>query len=124
MNFRRTNVFLIALVTGSVLVAVYETLAYWRDVEPASQVAAAWPALFLLLVVLWVVEDSRSFPEIQKPFEYGFLVFIFAIPYFPYYLWRTRRWRGLLLLAGFVTLYFLSHLAQLTIYALAFVLER
>jgi hypothetical protein len=114
---RRSTTYLVGLIAGSMLVATYEALAYWRDADPTSSVAAVWPVVFLLLLVLWVVEDSRAYPSIQKPFEYGFLVFMLALPYLPYYLWRTRRFQGLLLLAAFVTLYFLGYLAQLAIYA-------
>ena len=99
------------------LVAAVETLSYWRDVEPASPLVSAWPLIFFVLLVLWVVEDSKAHPSIAKPFEFGFLVFIWAIPYLPYYLWRTRRLRGLLLLAGFVALYLLGYLGQLAVYA-------
>ncbi|MGC1172846.1 hypothetical protein [Polaromonas sp.] len=114
---RLSVTYLAGLVAGSVLVAAYEALAYWRDVESTSAVAAVWPGVFLLLLVLWIIEDSKAFPAIQKPFEYGFLVFMLALPYLPYYLWRTRRAYGLLMLAGFVALYCLGYLAQLAIYA-------
>ena len=117
MKLRSTTPYLIALIAGSVLVGVVETLSYWRDVEPTSPVVSAWPLVFLVLLVLWVVEDSKSHPNIDKPFEYGFLVFIWAIPYLPYYLWRTRRLRGLLVLFGFVVLYLLGFLGQLAVYA-------
>lgn len=119
MIIRPASTYLAGLVAGSVLVAAYETLAYWRDVESTSEVAAAWPVVFLLLLVLWIIEDSKAFPAIQKPFEYGFLVFMLALPYLPYYLWRTRRAYGLLMLVGFVALYGLGYLAQLVIYAVS-----
>lgn len=119
MSPRRASTYLAALVAGSVLVGAYDALTYWSDVEGTSPVAAAWPVLFFVLLALWVVEDSKAYPAIQKPFEFGFLVFMLVLPYLPYYLWRTRRARGLLLLAGFVGLYFLGYLAQLLIYAAA-----
>jgi hypothetical protein len=73
---RPSTTYLAGLVAGSVLVAAYEALAYWREVESTSAVAAAWPVVFLLILVLWIIEDSKAFPAIQKPFEYGFLVFM------------------------------------------------
>lgn len=117
MTVRPSTTYLVGLVVGAVLVAAYEALAFWLDMESTSAVAAVWPGVFLLLLVLWVVEDSKAFPAIQKPFEYGFLVFLFALPYLPYYLWCTRRAHGLLMLAGFVGLYCLGYLAELAIYA-------
>jgi hypothetical protein len=112
---RRANIYLATLVVGSALVAAYEAFVYSRGLEPASPAAAAWPAVFMVLLVLWVVEDSKSYPAVYKPFEYGFLVLVLWLPYLPYYLWRTRGAFGLLLLAGFVVLYLLGFLASLAI---------
>jgi hypothetical protein len=114
----RAITYLVALVAGSVLVGAYDALTFWRNVESTSQVAAAWPLLFILLLALWISEDSKSYPVIQKPFEFSFLVFLFAVPYLPYYLWRTRRAKGVVMLAAFVALYFSGYLAQLLLYAL------
>lgn len=111
--------YLLALLIGSLLVSSVEVLSYWRDVEPSSPIVAAWPVIFLVLLVLWVVEDSKAQPGIEKPFEFEFLVFIWAIPYLPYYLWRTRRWNGIGLLAAFVLLYFLGYLGQWAVYLLS-----
>lgn len=109
--------YLAGLVAGSVLVAVYDAIAYWHDAEPTSVVATAWPIAFMVLLALWIVEDSKAFPTIQRPFEYEFLVFMLALLYLPYYLWRTRGMYGLLWLGGFVALYSLGYLAQLVILA-------
>ncbi len=115
MKLRPATVYLIGLVVGSILVAIVQTLSHWRGVELVSPFVSAWPILFLILLVLWIVEDSRAYPDINKPFEFDFLVFIWAIPYLPYYLWHTRRLKGLLFLAGFVALYFLGYFAQLAV---------
>ncbi|MCB2017184.1 MAG: hypothetical protein KDF54_06695 [Hydrogenophaga sp.] len=119
MKLSTATLYLLALIIGSLLVSSIEVLAYWRDVETSSQVVNAWPVIFFVLLVLWVVEDSKSQPGIEKPFEFGFLVFVWAIPYLPYYFWRTRRWRGILLLTGLVLLYFLGYLGQWAVYLLS-----
>lgn len=116
MKLRSATPYLLAMVVGSLLVATVEVLAYWRGVELSSPIVDAWPLIFLVLLVLWVVEDSKAQPGIEKPFEFGFLVFIWAIPYLPYYLWRTRRLKGIWMLAGLVLLYFLGFLGQLAVY--------
>ena len=59
-----------------------------------------------------LVEDSKSYPAIYKPFEFGFLVYIIYPLYLPYYLWRTRRFVGLLFFIAFVVLFCLGSLAQ------------
>ena len=105
------------LVVGSVLVAAYAFLASRLGVQPSHALAFGWPIAFLFLVALWVVEDSKSFPAIYKPFEFGFLVYIVTPLYLSYYLWRTRRFGGLSLLVGFVVLYWLGSLAKLLLAA-------
>jgi len=116
VKIRRTTPYLVALILGSVLAAAADSFAYWYDVEP-SGLLSTWRFVFLVLLVLWVVEDSKAYPGVFKPFEFGFLVFLFAVPYLPYYLWRTRRFMGVLLFAAFVALYLLGYLAQVVIYA-------
>ena len=119
MKLRSATPYLLAVVVGSLLVATVEVLTYWRDVAPSSEIVAAWPWLFLILLVLWLVEDSKTQPDIEKPFEFGFLVLIWAVPYLPYYLWRTRRFKGVGLLIGLVLLYFLGFLGQWVVYWMA-----
>ena len=116
---QNANVYLTGLIAGSALVAGFEALAFARGVEMTTPVVAAWPLAFLVLLALWVIEDSKAHPEIQKPFDYGFLVFMFSLPYLPYYLWRSRGAAGFLWLAGFVGLYFLGWLAQWVVYLLS-----
>ncbi len=118
-RIRPSTVYLLALVVGALLVSSVEVLAYWRDVGLTSPIVDAWPVIFLLLLVLWVVEDSKAQSNIEKPFEFGFLVFIWAVPYLPYYLWRTRRWSGMRLLTALVVLYFLGYLGQWAVYLLS-----
>jgi len=116
VKVRRTTDYLACIVAGSVIAAVYDGLAYWEHVEPTGLFATAWPIVFVILLVLWVVEDSKSYPDVYKPFEFGFLVLMGYIPYLPYYLWHTRGFRGLLLLLGIVVLFGLSFLTQLAIH--------
>lgn len=108
MNFLSPAIYFVGLVVGSALVALAEGVAAWRGVELTSLAVAAWPYLFCVLLVLWVLEDSRNHPEIYQPFEFDYLVLLWVIPYLPYYLWRTRRARGLLILLGVVALFCLG----------------
>jgi hypothetical protein len=114
-NLRATG-YLSSLVVGSVLVAAYQTFMYAHGAAPTSPFASAWPIIFLILLVLWVTEDCKSYPAIYKPFEFGFLVFLVWLPYLPYYLWRTRRFRGLTLLVAFIALYLLGFFAMSAVY--------
>ena len=110
------NTLLLGLLAGSVLMGLYEALFYWRGVEPASVFISVWPFVFVVLLVLWLEEDSRLRPNIYRPFEFGYLLFFLWLPYLPYYLWRTRGWAGLLMFVGFVALAFLGQLLMWGIY--------
>ena len=116
MTNARASGYFAALIVGSVIVAAYQAFVYAHGAVPTSRFAFAWPYIFLILLVLWVAEDSKSRPVIYKPFEYGFLVLLLWLPYLPYYLWRTRRYRGLALLAAFIALYFLGFFAMWVVY--------
>lgn len=113
---RRTTPYLVGLVAGSILAAIGDAVAYARNFD-YGQLHATWPTVFILLLALWLVEDAKARANIHKPLDLGLFVFMFTIPYVPYYLWRTRRMKGMALLAGFVILYFLGSLAQLAEYA-------
>ena len=113
---RTKSLVLGSLIGLSLLAAVYQGLAYWYEEDVTSRFLALWSLVFVFLLVLWVDMDSKDRPEIYRPHEYGQLVFFWWLPYVPYYFWRTRKTRGLLLLMGFVVLYFLGHLVQWAMY--------
>lgn len=113
----RQNTLPWAAAAGSILVGVHDALFYWRDVEPGSRISTLWPTMFLLLLVMWVEQDSRAHPEISRPsLDYGLLVYVFWIPYLPYYMWRTRGTRGLALVVTFAILGMLSEILMWGIY--------
>jgi len=111
-----SNVLLFGLVAGSVIAGLYEAAFFWRDVEPDRHLGALWQVAFVVLLVLWLERDSRERADIQRPFDFRFLAFVYWIPYLPYYLWRTRRGKGLLISFGLLVLYFFSQLLMLGIY--------
>jgi len=116
MSRSSSNTLLFGLVAGSVLVGIRDAAFYVRDVDPARPLGSLWQVLFVVLLVLWLESDSRGRPDIHRPFDFRFLVFIYWIPYLPYYLWRTRRGLGVLLFAGFLGLFFLGPLLMWGIY--------
>jgi len=111
-----SNTLLFGLVAGSVIAGLYEAAFFWQDVEPERHLGALWQVAFAVLLVLWMERDSRDRADIQRPFDFRFLAFVYWIPYLPYYLWRTRRGMGLVLSAGLLVLYFFSQLLMLGIY--------
>jgi hypothetical protein len=88
----------------------------WNDLDAKSTTASFASVLFVMLLVLWVAADSRDHPQIVRPFDYGLLLYIFWLPYLPYYLWRTRGPLGLLMFAGFLILLSLGWIVQIGMY--------
>ena len=95
---------------------IYQAILFWHGTDASENLLFTWQFIFIVLLVLWVDADSKNHPNIYRPFEYGQLVLFFWLPYLPFYMWRTRRAFGILLLFGFVLLYFLGYVAQLVIY--------
>jgi hypothetical protein len=113
---RRSDAYLVAIGLLSLMMATYEGITYWYNVdssEPLLQLAAF---AFLVLLVMWVDADSRTQRNIYRPFEFGWLALFYWIPYLPYYFWRTRGARGLLMFGGILGLLFSGWLVQWVLY--------
>ena len=108
---------IVSLVGISLISALIETLYYLRGGPPTSVAADLATTVFPFLVVLWIDADRRNHPQVSRCFDYGFLVFLFLVPYLPYYLCRTRGATGLLMCAGFVGLFLMGFLVRLLIYS-------
>ncbi len=115
-NVPRNSIYIFALVALSILGAIYQGITYWNGLKGSDDLMNTWAVLFALVLALWIDADSRTQPRITRPFEYGWLVLLYWIPYLPYYLWRTRGAKGLLMLAGFVCLFFSGWLVQMFIF--------
>jgi hypothetical protein len=108
---------LLALIGLSLMGAAYEGILYWHNVDGPRNLFSVWQVFFVILLALWIDADSKAYPQVYRPYEYGYLVFLYWIPYLPFYLWRTRGPAvGTLMLAGFVGLWFLSYLVQWLLY--------
>jgi hypothetical protein len=97
--------------------AIYESVFYWKGIEPSEPLLSTASMLSLILVVMWVDTDSKSkINKVYRPYDFGFLIFLFWLPYLPYYLWRTRGYSGMVLFLCLVSLFSLSYIAQYLIY--------
>ena len=119
MNTSLSRHVLIAIVALFVLVGVGDAYIYWRGAEEAPHLNADWTVGSTLLLATWIDLDSRSYPEIYRPFEFGFLAILCTPVYFPYYLFRTRKWRGAIWLASFILLSALGYLLKIAIYSVS-----
>ena len=69
-----------------------------------------------VLVGAWLVTDPK-YPADKRPsFDHGLLLWM-TFPFFALYqLFTTRRWRGVLILLGFILLYAVPNLAFAIVY--------
>ena len=108
---------LTALITLSLMGAIYEGAVFWHGIQLTDGLVFIWQMVCVVLLVLWVDADSKDYPKIYRPYEYGYLILLFWLPYLPFYLWRTRGIRGIVGFAGFLGLFSLGYLVQWLIYA-------
>ena len=101
------------LVILSVSVGICQAYLFSHGAVTDSRPAVLWGLMFSLILAMWVEADSRSRPEIYRPHSLGFFVMFFWLAYLPYYLVRTRKLAGVLLLLGFLSLYLLGALISL-----------
>ena len=90
------------------MVAIYDAIISWYGIEGSEGVYGASAFFFVVLLVLWIEGDSRKQSGIYRPFEYGWLALYYWIPYVPYYFWRTRGVKGVLLFGGLALVFFLG----------------
>jgi uncharacterized membrane protein len=102
----------IGLVVISILMALYEFIAYIIEIYPNEYLLKISSTIFLFLLVMWVVEDGRSKTNIYKPYDFGFLILMFWLPYMPYYFLKTRGLIGLVYLVGLLFLLNMGLLLQ------------
>jgi len=113
----RSGFVLAVLVFSSLLVGGYEAITFYFGHLVSYTFHVTWSLVFLALLVTWVQLDSKEHHEVYRPFEFGFLVFVFWVPYLPYYLVRTRHAVGIVWLLAFVCLFYFGYLLQLLVYA-------
>ena len=82
------------------MTALYTGVADWHDVRPSEPLLSLSLFVCVVLIGVWVDTDSRGRDNIYRPYEHGWLIYVYWIPYVPYYFWRTRRSKGLLQFAG------------------------
>lgn len=111
-----SKILLLAIAVLSLVVGGYEAALFSMGRFVGLPFQTMWSLVFLVLLVLWVDSDCRERKNIYRPFEFGFLVFLFWLPYLPYYLLRTRRAWGLLSLLGFVVLFYSGYLLEWVVY--------
>ena len=108
--------YLIAFGALSLLTAVYGGLSSWYDVGASEPLLSLSTFISAILVAMWVDADSRGRSDVYRPYEHGWLVYVYWIPYVPYYLWRTRGAKGILLFGALLFLLLSWWIVQWVIY--------
>ena len=108
---------LVAIALLVVLGTAVQAFATLQGGDLSRSTGNLWYFTFSYAVVCWLEPDRRA-RNIPAPFEYSAFMF-FAWPVLaPYYLFKSRRWRGLAMGLGLLALNMLPGLASYAIYYL------
>ena len=110
------NLYVYALILLAAFMCAIEVLLNLQEKEVSDSTQFAWGAVFLILSILWANSDADR-KDFYKPFDFGFLVYVFWPVAFPWYLVATRGVEGILVFGGFVLLYLGPWVAGLVAYA-------
>ena len=107
--------YIITLITLAICMSVLEVLLNLKGKEVSGSTQFLWSFVFMILSILWAQKDAEN-RDVYKPFDFGFLFYIFWPVAFPWYLVHTRGIEGILLFLGFISLWLGSWFAGLVAY--------
>ncbi len=84
--------------------------------ELSGRTWTLWTFLYVVLVGTWVLHDKRS-GDFDKPYDFGFFLYLFLPFILFYYLISTRGHEGVVTYIGFFAIYWLPEFAGLISYA-------
>jgi hypothetical protein len=102
-----------AAVGVSVVIACYDGWLYSRALAPGEHLFDLHQLVVSIAFATWLAADTRAMGRPYPSFDYGWFVMAALPIYGPYYLIRTRRWRGVLMSIGTVLLFLLPWIAEL-----------
>lgn len=106
---------IILILTLSVLVSCVEFYLNSRGEFLTETTQTTWGLVFGLLTIWWAWNDAKE-RGMHKPFDFGFLMYVFWPVAFPYYLLSSRKVEGIIWLAGFAALWSAPFFAGLVAY--------
>ncbi len=116
VQMKTNNLYIYALIFLSFALGIIEVLSNLQEKFISQSTQSLWGLVFVVLTIIWAYYDAPS-KKFQRPFSFGFLVYLFWPIAFPYYLIKTRGIEGLLIFMGFLALLFGPWLAGLVAYA-------
>ena len=111
----RVSIIIIILLILSILTGVAEFYLNSKGIFEADRIQSAWGLVFLILTIMWAIDDSKK-QDFERPFDFGFLMYIFWPLAFPYYLLATRKVEGFTHIVGFYGLWVAPWFAGLVAY--------
>jgi uncharacterized metal-binding protein len=106
----------ITLISLSLFIALYQLVLFINSFESSEYLFNCFGFVYLILVLMWIDLDSKEQKDIYRPHDYGFFMFIYWIPYLPYYFIKTRGAKGVLFLLGLIVLLNLGFILQWAYY--------
>lgn len=100
----------------SCLVTIVEVMLNLKGEVISLSAETTWGLIFLFLSIQWVNCDADR-ENFSKPFDFGFLVYIFWPIALPWYLISTRGIEGLLVYLGFIAVWLLPWISGLIAFA-------
>ncbi|MCP5306767.1 MAG: hypothetical protein H6953_15095 [Chromatiaceae bacterium] len=104
-----------ALLILSLGVGWLEVAATLQSDSVSESAIRIWHLVFVILSVMWVYADSKK-QEFERPFEFGFIVYVLWPIVFPWYLVTTRGLEGIVLFLGFLAIWLGPWLSGLVAY--------
>lgn len=96
-------------------VSIVEVSLNLKGKELSDSAATVWAIVFIVLVAMWVQDDSRG-KDFDKPFDFGLFLYLFLPFLLPYYLIKTRGFEGVVTFFGFAAIYWLPFFSGLIAY--------
>ena len=106
---------LLAIVSVSIVLASYDGWLSYRDLVPDEGLFNLYRFTTAVAFATWLIADTRALGRPQPSFDYGWFIIAVLPIYGPYYLIKTRGWRGVLMIAGVVLLLFLPWIAEVLV---------
>lgn len=104
---------LLGAIGACVIVALYDGWLTFRYLGPNEHLFSVYRFVVVALFSTWLVADAQERRRDRPTFDQGgFALFLFVL-YAPYYLFSTRRGRGLLIFGGMALLSALPWFAEL-----------
>lgn len=113
------NVPTLIIVTLLVMTIAMSYIEFLMNVDGdtlSQNIWGLWGFLNVVLVGTWVLYDNKS-GNFEKPFDFGFFLYLFLPVLLLYYLIRTRGHEGVVTYLGFIAVYIAPEFLGLFAYA-------